>query len=64
MQRGNSDAEKEKSMDVIVIGAGIAGAVAARCLAEEQGKQVLVLEKKEHIGGNCYDEKEIGRAHV
>lgn len=45
-------------MDVIVIGAGIAGAVAARCLAEEQGKQVLVLEKKEHVGGNCYDEKD------
>lgn len=45
-------------MDAIVIGSGIAGAVAARCMAEEQGKQVLVLEKKEHIGGNCYDEKD------
>ena len=41
--------------DVIVIGAGIAGAAAARVLAEEQGKKVLVLEKKDHIGGNCYD---------
>ena len=45
-------------MDAIVIGSGIAGAVAARCMAEEQGKRVLVLEKKEHIGGNCYDEKD------
>lgn len=44
--------------DVIVIGSGIAGSVAARVLAEEQGKKVLVLEKKEHIGGNCYDEKD------
>lgn len=43
-------------MDVIVIGSGIAGAAAARVLAEEQGKKVLVLEKKNHIGGNCYDE--------
>lgn len=41
--------------DAIVIGAGIAGAAAARILAEEQGKRVLVLEKKDHIGGNCYD---------
>ncbi|MCI8417810.1 MAG: UDP-galactopyranose mutase [Lachnospiraceae bacterium] len=45
-------------MDAIVIGSGVAGAVAARCLAEEQGKQVLVLEKKDHIGGNCYDEQD------
>lgn len=44
--------------DVIVIGAGIAGAAAARVLAEEQGKRVLVLEKKDHIGGNCYDERD------
>lgn len=44
--------------DVIIIGSGVAGAVAARVLAEEQGKKVLVLEKKEHIGGNCYDEKD------
>lgn len=44
--------------DVVVIGSGIAGAVAARVLAEEQEKSVLVLEKKEHIGGNCYDEED------
>lgn len=41
--------------DVIVVGAGIAGAVAARKLAEEKGKKVLVVERRNHIAGNCYD---------
>lgn len=39
----------------IIIGAGIAGAVAARQLAETGGQRVLVLEQRDHIGGNCYD---------
>ena len=44
----------EKQHDVWVAGAGYAGAVAARALAEK-GKQVLVLERRDHIGGNAYD---------
>lgn len=41
--------------DVIIAGAGIAGSVAARKLAEEGNKKVLVVERRNHIGGNCYD---------
>lgn len=41
-------------MDSIVIGAGFAGAICARELAQA-GEQVLVLEAREHIGGNAYD---------
>ncbi len=43
--------------DVIIVGAGIAGCVAARQMAEK-GKKVLAVEKKNHIGGNCYDMKD------
>jgi len=44
----------EKKYDVLTAGAGYAGAVAARALAEK-GKRVLVLERRDHIGGNAYD---------
>ena len=43
--------------DVMIVGAGTAGCVAARVLAE-QGKKVVIIEKKHHIAGNCYDEKD------
>lgn len=43
-----------KQYDVWIAGAGYAGAVAARALAE-RGKQVLVLERRDHVGGNAYD---------
>jgi UDP-galactopyranose mutase len=41
--------------DILVIGAGFAGAVIAERYAAE-GKSVIVVEKREHIGGNAFDE--------
>lgn len=41
--------------DSIVIGSGFAGAVVARELAEKKGQRVLVIDARDHIGGNCYD---------
>ena len=45
----------ELNFDALVVGAGYAGAVCARELAERGGKRVLVLERRDHIGGNAYD---------
>lgn len=51
--------------DVLVVGAGFAGAVIAR-KAADQGKKVLVVEKRAQIGGNmyeCFDENGV-RIHL
>jgi len=42
--------------DYIVIGAGLAGAVIAERIATILKKNVMIIEKRNHIGGNCYDE--------
>ena len=42
--------------DYIIVGAGFAGAVVAERLASQQNKKILIIEKRDHIGGNCYDE--------
>ena len=43
------------SYDVIIIGSGFAGATLARKFAENNQK-VLILEKRNHVGGNMYEE--------
>ena len=42
--------------DYLIVGAGMYGAVFARQMTDA-GKKVLILEKREHIGGNCYTEE-------
>lgn len=44
--------------DCIVIGSGFAGGVMADVLARQKNKKVLVIEKRDHVGGNCYDVKD------
>jgi UDP-galactopyranose mutase len=43
-----------KVYDIVIIGAGISGSVLAERYASS-GKKVLIIEKRDHIGGNCYD---------
>ena len=48
--------------DYLVVGAGLFGAVFA-CEARKAGKQVLVIDKRDHIAGNVYTE-DIEGIHV
>lgn len=49
--------------DYLIVGAGFAGSVCARQLADA-GKRVLIIDKRDHIGGNAYDYEERGvRVH-
>lgn len=41
--------------DVIIVGAGLSGCVIAERFANLKNKKVLIIEKRDHIGGNCYD---------
>lgn len=43
-----------KSIDILIVGAGISGAVLAERYANI-GKKVLIIEKRDHVAGNCYD---------
>lgn len=42
--------------DYVIIGAGFAGSVFAERIANKLNKKVLIIEKRNHIGGNAYDE--------
>ena len=46
-----------KHYDYVIVGAGLTGSVIARQLAEQCNKKVLIIEKRNHVGGNTYDEK-------
>ena len=41
--------------DYLIVGAGLAGAVMAERLANRSGKKILLVDKRNHIGGNTFD---------
>ncbi|WP_418184845.1 UDP-galactopyranose mutase [Aliarcobacter vitoriensis] len=45
-------------IDYIIVGAGLAGVVIAQKIATELNKKVLIIEKRNHTAGNCYDLKD------
>jgi len=43
------------SYDLVIVGAGLSGAVIAEQASKRSGLRSLVIDKRNHIGGNCYD---------
>jgi len=43
------------TFDFLIVGAGFAGSVLAERIATQLGKTCLVVERRNHIGGNAYD---------
>jgi len=44
-----------EKFDFLIVGAGFAGSVLAERIASQLGKTCLIVEKRNHIGGNAYD---------
>lgn len=47
---------KKNNPDVLIVGSGFYGLVLAERLANVLNKKILIIEKRNHIGGNCYSE--------
>lgn len=44
-------------MNILLVGAGLSGAVIGRTLAEE-GHDITIIDSRDHIGGNCHTERD------
>jgi UDP-galactopyranose mutase len=47
--------QSSAAYDYLIVGAGFAGSVLAERLAEGLGKRVLLIDRRDHVGGNAYD---------
>ncbi len=43
------------TFDWLIVGAGFAGSVLAERIASQRGESVLLIDRRNHIGGNAYD---------
>ncbi|MEO0453851.1 MAG: UDP-galactopyranose mutase [Verrucomicrobiota bacterium] len=44
------------AVDYLIVGAGFSGLVMAERLTTQLGKRCMVIDQRDHVGGNCYDE--------
>jgi len=50
--------------DYIIVGSGFSGSVMAERIANFLNQKILIIEKRNHIGGNCYDYKDVNNITV
>ena len=48
-----------RKYDYLIVGCGFAGSVLAERLANQHGARILMIDKRDHVGGNAYDEKDV-----
>ena len=53
----NAPLSAKRRYDYLVVGAGFAGSVISERLASQHGARVLLIDRRDHVGGNAYDEK-------
>ena len=41
--------------DWLIVGAGFAGSVLAERIANDRGERVLIIDRRDHVGGNAFD---------
>jgi len=51
----SSSTRLNEGFDHLVVGGGFAGCVLAERLASQLGRRVLIIDRRDHIGGNAYD---------
>ena len=45
-------------MTILIVGCGLSGVVLAERFSNVLNKKVVIIDKRDHIGGNCYDYKD------
>ena len=51
-------------VDCLIVGAGFAGLTIAERLTSQQGKTCLIVEKRNHLGGNAYDHEDAAGVRI
>ncbi|CAN7377805.1 UDP-galactopyranose mutase [Phenylobacterium sp. LjRoot219] len=49
---------RKRPFDYLIVGAGFAGSVLAERLTTQLGKRVMLVDRRPHIAGNAYDQKD------